>query len=75
MATNEELRAWVYDYLRKEVKNRQQSPGAQAAQLSYIELHVKTKLEETDEMQPGVQSHYTEIPVDYKDQIREISGG
>jgi len=75
MATNEELREWVYDYLRKEVKNREESPAAQAAQLSYLELHVKTKLQEAGEMQPGVHSHYTEVPVDYKDQIREIIWG
>ncbi len=75
MATTDEMRAWVYEYLRKDVKDRGQNRNAQAAQLSYIELHVKTKLQEIGEMQAGVHSHYTEIPVDYKDQIREIVWG
>ena len=75
MATTDEVRAWVYEYLRKDVKDRQVNRNIQTLQLSYIELHVKTKLQDSGEMPNGVHSYHTDIEVDYKDQIREIIWG
>lgn len=72
MATTDEVRAWVYEYLRKDVKTRQVNRNGQALNLSDIELHVKTKLQNSGEMPNGVHSYHTDIAVEYKDQIREI---
>lgn len=75
MATTDELRAWVYDYLRKNVMDRQANRNTEALQLSNIELHVKTKLQDSGEMPNGIHSYHTEIAVAYKDKIREIIWG
>jgi hypothetical protein len=72
MATTDEVRAWVYEYLRKDVKERQANRNGQVQQLSFIEQHVKAKLQESGEMPNGVRSCHTDISVAYKDQIREI---
>jgi hypothetical protein len=75
MATNEEIRAWVYDSLRQDVKQRQGNPGRPTLQLSDVELHVKTKLQEVAEMPSGTQGHFSDIAIRYQDQIREIVWG
>lgn len=75
MATSEEIRAWVYESLRHDVKQRQRNPGRPTLQLSDIESDVKTKLQNSGEMPSGVHHHYTDMPVGYKDQIREVIWG
>jgi hypothetical protein len=75
MATSEEVRAWVYESLRNDVKQRRGNPSMPTLQLSDVEQHVKTKLQEVGKMPSGVQGHYSDIAVGYKDQIREIIWG
>jgi hypothetical protein len=75
MAANEEIRAWVYESLRQDVKQRQGNPGRPTLQLSDVELHVKTKLQEIGEMPAGPTGHFSSIAVGYQDQIREIVWG
>jgi hypothetical protein len=72
MATNEEIRAWVYESLRQDVKQRQGNPGRPTLQLTDVELDVKTKLQEIGEMPSGAHGHFSSIAVGYQDQIREI---
>ncbi len=75
MATSEEMRAWVYQSLRNDVKQRQINPGRPTLQLSDIEQDVKTKLQEIGEMPAAVHGYHSDIRVGYKDQIREIIWG
>jgi len=75
MATSEEIRAWVYESLRSDVKQRQGNPVRPTLQLSDVELDVKTKLQEAGEMPSGAHGYHTDISAGYKDQIREIIWG
>lgn len=75
MATSEELRAWVYESLQGDVKQRQGNPGRPTLMLGDVERHVKTKLQQTGEMSSDVHSYHTDISVGYKDQIREVVWG
>ena len=75
VVTAEELRGWVYEALRDDSRQRQKNPNRLDLQLSDIELHVKAKLQAGGEMPTGPNSHFMEIPVAYKDLIREIIWG
>lgn len=72
MATGEEIRAWVYESLRNDIKQRRDNPSRPTLQLSDVELDVKTKLQEAGEVPSGVHGHHSGISIGYKDQIREI---
>src|SRR5258708_1976341 len=75
MATSEEIRAWVYESLQSDVKQRQGNTGRPTLMLGDVERHVKTKLQQTGEMSSDVHSYHTDITAGYKDQIREIVWG
>src|ERR1700722_14943675 len=75
MATAEEVRAWVYEALQGDSRQRQTRPSMPVLQLSDLEGRIKAKLQGTGEMTPEPHGHYAELPERYKDQTREIVWG